>query len=74
MNDLCPSKRLEPVGAEGQLGSMAAGNSFIVPLALAGTQVQSQAPICTEVTADPEGRASGPASSVRKSSPAAPTA
>jgi len=39
VNVLCPSWRLEPVGAEGQLGSMAAGNNLMLPLTAEGAQV-----------------------------------
>jgi hypothetical protein len=42
VNVLFPSWRLEPLGAEGQLGSMAAGNRLMLPPLAEGTQVESQ--------------------------------
>lgn len=42
--------RLEPLGAEGQLGSMAAGNKKNGKPLAEGVQVQTRPWICTEVT------------------------
>jgi hypothetical protein len=56
VNDLLSVWRLEPGGAEGQLESMAAGNTIMVPPFVEEAQVQSHVVLHNGNSKCPEGR------------------